>query len=110
MQEPVTVPGVQFALIADPRVTWWGWRSSSDRLWVDRPRRTVTGVTRPTLLAIGAVLVVFGVVFFLQGIDVLGGSGMSGKTLWAVLGPIIALVGAAVLVWANRKGSAGRDG
>ena len=61
-------------------------------------------MTRPTLLAVGAVLVVFGVVFFLQGIDVLGGSGMSGKTLWAVLGPVIALVGVAVLVAANRGG------
>jgi hypothetical protein len=54
--------------------------------------------------------VIFGVVFFLQGIDVLGGSGMSGKTLWAVLGPVIALVGVAVLVAANRKGPANRGG
>ena len=60
-------------------------------------------MTRTTLLAVGAVLVVFGVVFFLQGIDVLGGSGMSGKTLWAILGPIIALVGAAILVGALRR-------
>jgi drug/metabolite transporter superfamily protein YnfA len=65
-------------------------------------------VTRPTWLAIGAVLVIFGCVFFLQGIDVLGGSGMSGKTLWAILGPIIALVGVAVLVRANRERPAGR--
>ena len=70
----------------------------------------MAGVTRPMLLAIGAVLVIFGVVFFLQGIDVLGGSGMSGKTLWAILGPIIALVGVAVLVAANRRGPANRDG
>ena len=53
-------------------------------------------MSRPLLLAIGAVLVVVGVVWFLQGIDVLGGSGMSGKTTWAVIGPIVALVGVAV--------------
>ena len=60
-------------------------------------------MTRTTLLAVGAVLVVFGAVFFLQGIDVLGGSGMSGKTLWAILGPIIALVGAGILVGTLRR-------
>jgi hypothetical protein len=55
------------------------------------------------LLGVGAVLVIFGAVFFLQGIDVLGGSGMSGKTLWAVLGPLIALAGVGVLVAALRR-------
>ena len=70
----------------------------------------MAGVTRPMLLAIGAVLVILVVVFFMQGIDVLGGSVMSGKTLWAILGPIIALVGVAVLVAANRRGPANRGG
>ena len=65
-------------------------------------------MNRPTLMAIGAVLVVFGLVFFLQGIDVLGGSGMSGKTLWAILGPIIALVGVGVLVAASRSSRSSR--
>jgi uncharacterized membrane-anchored protein YitT (DUF2179 family) len=60
-------------------------------------------MNRPTLIAIGAVLVIFGLVFFLQGIDVLGGSGMSGKTLWAILGPIIALAGAGILVVGLRR-------
>jgi hypothetical protein len=55
------------------------------------------------LLAVGAVLVIFGAVFFLQGINVLGGSGMSGKTLWAVLGPLIVLVGVGALVTAQRR-------
>lgn len=54
-------------------------------------------MTRNTLIAVGAVLILFGGVWFLQGIDVLGGSGMSGKTLWAVVGPIVALVGVVVL-------------
>jgi uncharacterized membrane protein HdeD (DUF308 family) len=55
-------------------------------------------MTRSVLLALGAVLVLSGVVFTLQGVGILGGSAMSGKALWAVLGPIIALVGVAVLV------------
>ena len=65
-------------------------------------------MTRPTLMAIGAVLVIFGSVFFLQGIDVLGGSGMSGKTLWAILGPIIALAGVGLLLAARRRPPADR--
>jgi drug/metabolite transporter superfamily protein YnfA len=60
-------------------------------------------MTRNTLIAVGAVLVVFGAVWFLQGIDVLGGSGMSGKTTWAVIGPIVALVGVVVVVSGLRR-------
>ena len=60
----------------------------------------MAGVTRPLLLGVGALLVIVGLVWFLQGIDVLGGSGMSGKTLWAVVGPIVAIVGAGILVGA----------
>ncbi len=58
---------------------------------------------RTTLIALGAVLIIFGAVWFLQGVDVLGGSGMSGKTLWAVVGPIVALVGAGLLVTGLRR-------
>jgi hypothetical protein len=60
-------------------------------------------VTRSVVLAVGVVLIIFGAVFFLQGIDVLGGSGMSGKTLWAILGPVIALAGVVVLVVGGRR-------
>ena len=60
-------------------------------------------MTRTTLIALGAVLIIFGGVWFLQGVDVLGGSGMSGKTLWAVVGPIVALVGAGLLVTGQRR-------
>lgn len=54
-------------------------------------------------LGIGVLLVIVGAVWFLQGIDVLGGSGMSGKTLWAVVGPIVALVGVGVAVLGSRR-------
>ena len=42
-----------------------------------------------------------GVVWTLQGLDVLGGSAMSGDKTWAVVGPIVALVGL-VLIGAGR--------
>ena len=55
-------------------------------------------------IVIGALAVVAGVVWMLQGLDVLGGSGMSGQTLWAVVGPIVAVVGVAlILVGVRRK-------
>jgi hypothetical protein len=55
-------------------------------------------MSRPVALSLGGVLVVIGLIWFLQGIDVLGGSAMSGVTLWAVIGPVVAIAGAA-LVW-----------
>ncbi|WP_338682773.1 hypothetical protein QD712_12795 [Streptomyces acidiscabies] len=46
---------------------------------------------------LGALLILFGVTWTLQGLDVMKGSAMSGVTLWAVAGPIVALVGVALL-------------
>lgn len=63
-------------------------------------------MTRIVKLVVGAVLVLLGVVFTLQGLNVLGGSSMSGNGLWVVLGPIIAIVGAYVVFLALRARSA----
>ena len=45
------------------------------------------------LIVVGALATIAGVVFALQGFGVLGGSVMSGSSVWATLGPIIALAG-----------------
>jgi len=45
------------------------------------------------LIAVGALAMIAGVIFALQGFGVLGGSVMSGSSLWATLGPVIAVVG-----------------
>ncbi len=55
-------------------------------------------MTRTVLLLAGSVLVVLGVLFGLQGLGVIGGSAMSGRTIWAVLGPVIAVVGVLLLI------------
>jgi len=52
---------------------------------------------------LGVLLVLAGSIWFLQGINVLPGSFMSGQTQWAVRGGIAALVGVGLLFWANRK-------
>lgn len=62
---------------------------------------------RIVTLVIGALLVLMGLVWTLQGLDVLGGSGMSGHAVWAVIGPIVALLGAALVVRAVRAPRAG---
>ncbi len=47
-------------------------------------------------VVIGILLLIVGALWMLQGLNVLGGSAMSGKTLWAVIGPIVAVVGLAL--------------
>ena len=48
---------------------------------------------RIVLMVIGAVAAVAGVVWTLQGLGYVGGSFMSGATVWAVIGPLVALAG-----------------
>jgi hypothetical protein len=55
------------------------------------------------LNVVGVLLVLAGSIWFLQGINVLPGSFMSGQSQWAVRGGIAALVGVGVLLWANGK-------
>jgi hypothetical protein len=55
------------------------------------------------LIAAGIVAIVAGVTFALQGFGVVGGSVMSGNSLWAVLGPLIALAGLLTLVAGIRR-------
>jgi hypothetical protein len=55
----------------------------------------------------GALMVLVGFIWFLQGIGVLHGSPMTGEALWAIVGPILALAGAAMIVWGLRVRSHG---
>ncbi len=52
---------------------------------------------------VGGLLVLMGAIWFLQGINVLPGSFMTGQIRWAVRGGIAALVGIGLLILANRK-------
>jgi hypothetical protein len=48
---------------------------------------------KPLWVLVGGVLAILGLLFTLQGTDVISGSGMSGTTFWAVAGPIIIVIG-----------------
>ncbi|MBZ5632482.1 MAG: hypothetical protein LAO55_05070 [Acidobacteriia bacterium] len=52
---------------------------------------------------LGALLVLFGTIWFLQGINVLPGSFMTGDIRWAFYGGVAVTVGAFVLLTTNRR-------
>jgi hypothetical protein len=52
----------------------------------------------------GAILILMGTVWFLQGIGLLPGSFMSGQTRWAVNGIIAVAAGLALVVVSRRRG------
>jgi uncharacterized membrane protein HdeD (DUF308 family) len=52
---------------------------------------------------VGVLLVLLGSVWFLQGINVLPGSFMSGQSRWAIRGVMLAIAGIVALLYANRK-------
>jgi uncharacterized membrane protein HdeD (DUF308 family) len=58
---------------------------------------------RIALNIVGVVLVLLGCIWFLQGINVLPGSFMSGQTRWTVRGGILVIAGIIAFVGANRK-------
>lgn len=52
---------------------------------------------------IGGLLMLAGIIWFLQGINVLPGSFMTGQTQWALYGVIAFLLGAALWIWQGRQ-------
>jgi hypothetical protein len=59
-------------------------------------------IFRIILSLVGILLALMGAVWFLQGINVLPGSLMSGQIQWAIYGVIAVSVGIVLLVSANR--------
>ena len=55
------------------------------------------------LVVIGVVAAVAGVVFTLQGLGYVGGGFMSGATVWAVIGPLVALAGLGLITLGLRS-------
>jgi hypothetical protein len=53
---------------------------------------------------LGVLMVLMGGIWFLQGINVLPGSFMTGELRWAVYGGILAAVGIGLLFRARRRG------
>lgn len=60
---------------------------------------------RTVINVVAVILILMGCIWFLQGINILPGSFMTGQTRWAVRGGILVLAGIVGLVWANGKKS-----
>jgi hypothetical protein len=58
---------------------------------------------RVVWIVIGLIGIGVGVVWTLQGLDVMGGSPMSGDSTWAIVGPIVAVVGMLVFLFGIRR-------
>ena len=50
------------------------------------------------LVVLGVAAALAGLVWTLQGLGYVGGSFMSGATVWAVIGPVVALAGLLLIV------------
>jgi hypothetical protein len=59
-------------------------------------------ILRIVVSIVGLLAALMGAMWFLQGVNVLPGSFMTGQPQWAIYGAIAVIVGIALLVSANR--------
>jgi hypothetical protein len=60
-------------------------------------------MAKPLWVVVGVVVALLGLLWTLQGLDVVHGSSMSGTTTWSVIGPIVLVVGA-LIAWVGVRG------
>jgi hypothetical protein len=72
----------------------------------------MTVITRVLLVAAGALIAIAGIVWMLQGLGYVTGSFMTGATAWAVIGPVTAVAGLALIAFGllRRRVPGGRGG
>ena len=58
---------------------------------------------RWVLIIVGIIGLLLGALWTLQGLDIIGGSAMSGNSMWAIIGPIVAVVGILLLLVGARR-------
>lgn len=57
---------------------------------------------------LGVLIILIGCVWFLQGVNILPGSVMTGDPQWSINGAIAILVGA-IVIWLSNRGKSGKD-
>jgi len=63
-------------------------------------------MSRTVSMVLGVLLVLVGLLWTGQGLGWIGGSAMTGVTLWAIIGPLVALGGVALIVRGSRMRAA----
>ncbi|SEB74206.1 hypothetical protein SAMN04489844_0964 [Nocardioides exalbidus] len=58
---------------------------------------------RALFIALGVVMVLVGVLWTGQGLGYIGGSPMTDQTVWAIIGPLLAGLGVALVITAARR-------
>jgi hypothetical protein len=58
---------------------------------------------KTVLNTVGILLILTGSTFFLQGINVLPGSYMTGDPQWAINGGVMIVIAIGLMFWANRR-------
>jgi hypothetical protein len=66
--------------------------------------------TRLVLVVLGALIGIAGIIWTLQGLGYVTGSFMTGATVWAVIGPVTAVAGLALIAFGllKRRAPGGR--
>ncbi|NHA68048.1 hypothetical protein [Phycicoccus flavus] len=59
-------------------------------------------MSRTVAVVLGVLCIAMGLLWTFQGLGYVGGSPMTGVTLWAVVGPVLALAGLALVVVGGR--------
>lgn len=70
---------------------------------VRKPGHPEGSIMKIILTILGALLILFGGVWILQGINVLPGSFMTGQIQWAIYGGIAVIAGIALIALVNKK-------
>ncbi len=63
---------------------------------------------KTAITIVSVLLILVGIVWILQGINVLPGSVMTGQSKWAIYGGISAIIGIGLLVYNSRRGTTRR--
>jgi hypothetical protein len=67
--------------------------------------KTLSIIVRVLATVICGPMVLMGIVWILQGVNILPGSFMTGHIQWAIYGVILLIAGAALVWWLNRRRS-----
>ena len=67
------------------------------------PVSTIRPVKKTLPVTLGVLMVVVGAVWTFQGLGYLEGSPMTDQSIWAILGPLVAGLGVALVIVAARR-------